>query len=287
MAKEIVLYNADKTEQLFPKTEASSVYDSATGFTVRDEISDLDQRVTKIEDNPVDLSGYYTKVEVDNKESAQNIYIQGLDERVSELEDGNVEIDLSDYYTKDEVDSKVPTVQSGGTGNSNNYIYSDYSISDTVHKTSVLTHVYVEPKPQADSVKLYTYKNYWGVGSGTTYGSYKSFPSATTELAGVMSGSDKAKLDSLEPVDLSEKQDTLVSGTNIKTINGESVLGSGDIELATDGLKIVKLTQEEYDALTEYDPDVLYAISDSTDSQSSLLAMIQALEARVAALEGN
>lgn len=279
MAKEIVLYNADKTEQLFPKTEASSVYDSATGFTVRDEISDLDQRVTKIEDNPVDLSGYYTKVEVDNKESAQNIYIQGLDERVSELEDGNVEVDLSDYYTKDEVDSKVPTVQSGSTGNSNNYIYSEYSLSDTGHKTSVLTHVYVEPDPQADSVRLYTYKNYWGLGSGTTDGAYKSFPSATTELAGVMSASDKAKLDSL----------------------------------GAEGLEIIELTQEEYDALEEYDPNVLYAISDGimglqfrvlteaeynsltsysnnivyvVKDKPSLSERVAALEARVAALEG-
>lgn len=33
---------------------------------------------------------------------------------------------------------------------------------------------------------------------------------------------------------LSDKQDILVSGTNIKTINGESVLGSGNIELQTE-----------------------------------------------------
>lgn len=32
---------------------------------------------------------------------------------------------------------------------------------------------------------------------------------------------------------LKEKQDTLVSGTNIKTVNGQSVLGSGDIKVAT------------------------------------------------------
>jgi len=39
------------------------------------------------------------------------------------------------------------------------------------------------------------------------------------------------KWDSLSGfVDLSGKQDTLVSGTNIKTINGQSVLGSGDID---------------------------------------------------------
>lgn len=34
--------------------------------------------------------------------------------------------------------------------------------------------------------------------------------------------------------ELDDKQDTLVSGTNIKTINGSSILGSGDIEVASD-----------------------------------------------------
>ena len=46
----------------------------------------------------------------------------------------------------------------------------------------------------------------------------------------------KVKLDTLKAAvqpDLSGKQDTLVSGTNIKTVNGQSVLGSGD--LAVDG----------------------------------------------------
>ena len=34
---------------------------------------------------------------------------------------------------------------------------------------------------------------------------------------------------------LNTKQTTLVSGTNIKTLNGESILGSGDLEVASDG----------------------------------------------------
>lgn len=34
---------------------------------------------------------------------------------------------------------------------------------------------------------------------------------------------------------LNNKQDTLVSGTNIKTINGESILGSGNIEISSGG----------------------------------------------------
>ena len=32
---------------------------------------------------------------------------------------------------------------------------------------------------------------------------------------------------------LADKQDTLRSGTNIKTINGQSILGSGDIEITS------------------------------------------------------
>ena len=45
---------------------------------------------------------------------------------------------------------------------------------------------------------------------------------------------DKTQVDSLIP-NISTKQDTLVSATNIKTINGESVLGSGDIVISSGG----------------------------------------------------
>ena len=37
--------------------------------------------------------------------------------------------------------------------------------------------------------------------------------------------------------DIANKQDALVSGTNIKTINGESLLGGGDIEIS---IKIIQ-----------------------------------------------
>lgn len=86
---------------------------------------------------------------------------------------------------------------------------------------------------------------------------------------------------------LDGKQPTLVSGTNIKTINNESLLGEGNIDLvetsavttsvsstSTDsqvpsakalydqlgGLKLVKLSQSEYDALQTKDASTLYII---------------------------
>ena len=41
-----------------------------------------------------------------------------------------------------------------------------------------------------------------------------------------------SKLDSSLSVEIDKKQNTLVSGTNIKTINGESILGDGNIEIS-------------------------------------------------------
>jgi hypothetical protein len=64
---------------------------------------------------------------------------------------------------------------------------------------------------------------------------------------------------------VSGKQDTLVSGTNIKTVNNESLLGSGNITIqGGGGNDVVELTQAEYDALTTKDPDTFYVITDAT-----------------------
>lgn len=65
-------------------------------------------------------------------------------------------------------------------------------------------------------------------------------------------------------LELEEKytiQHKLVSGENIKTINGNDILGEGDIIIESGG-NIVELTQEEYDNTTP-EPDTLYVISDA------------------------
>lgn len=60
--------------------------------------------------------------------------------------------------------------------------------------------------------------------------------------------------------DITKQQEKLVSGTNIKTINGESILGSGDIPIDTPTVTVnssqfiseneVQLTDEQYNILT-------------------------------------
>ena len=66
----------------------------------------------------------------------------------------------------------------------------------------------------------------------------------------------------------SGKQDTLVSGVNIKTINNESLLGSGNIVISGGSggsANIIELTQAEYDALTAYTEDAMYVITDAQE----------------------
>lgn len=67
---------------------------------------------------------------------------------------------------------------------------------------------------------------------------------------------------------LSGKQDTLVSGTNIKTINNTSLLGSGNIDIQGGGgsSSISSCTQAQYDAAEQggtLDSDTMYVISDA------------------------
>jgi hypothetical protein len=99
---------------------------------------------------------------------------------------------------------------------------------------------------------------------------------------------------------IDDKQDTLVSGTNIKTVNGSSLLGSGDITIggsvdidnksitenssnqlqtvgvinSRDSSTAVKTwtgTRSQYDAIATKDANTLYNITDDTDVSLTIL----------------
>ena len=86
-------------------------------------------------------------------------------------------------------------------------------------------------------------------------------------------------------------QPTLVSGTNIKTINNQSILGSGDITIqGGSGETFVELTQAQYNALTAYSPDTTYIITDATPIDLdgyATTATTSAISADVSTLSGN
>lgn len=65
-------------------------------------------------------------------------------------------------------------------------------------------------------------------------------PDYTLQLPGSEIDQRLAKVSQLE----TEKQDKLVSGSNIKTINGQSVLGSGNLQIQTGETDVVKYTDQ-------------------------------------------
>lgn len=88
-------------------------------------------------------------------------------------------------------------------------------------------------------------------------------------------------------------QETLVSGINIKTINSESLLGSGNIVISGGsggGETVIELTQAEYDALTEYAEDTTYIITDATPinmDDYATTGTVNTLSGQVATLSGD
>ena len=131
-----------------------------------------------------DLSGYYTKTETYNKTEVYNLI------------DSIPTTDLSGYYNKTEVDNLIDSILTT-------------DLSDYYTKTEVYNKLESYSKAEVDSLIS---------GGGADLSDYYT----------------KTEVDSLIP-DISTKQDVLVSGTSIKTINGESVLGSGDLVISGGG----------------------------------------------------
>ena len=202
--------------------------------------SEVDKKIEDAVLKDVDLSSYYTKQQIDNKGFITSIpseyvteseleskgYISAIPTEYvteSELESkgyltredvGDIDVDLSDYYTKEQIDGKN-FVTNG------DLVMKGYATKEEV-QTEVskidLTDYY--KKGESDS-------KYQPKGSYLT-----SIPSeyvTESELAG-KGYATQGYVDRVE-AQLSTKQPQLVSGTNIKTINGESILGSGNIEI--------------------------------------------------------
>ena len=136
--------------------------------------------------------------------------------------------------------SDVPTVQTGRYGTNKNYVYSEGEINNY---KGVMSQLEVGYSGEKDVILSY---HLWNSTASHSF----SIPTATTSKAGIITAADKTKLDSIPETIPSQseidgiaanvsaletamdgKQPTLVSGTNIKTINGESVLGEGNIEI--------------------------------------------------------
>ena len=223
----------------YTKTEADEIF--ATTTQVNHQAADISALQTDMRGKQATLvSG--ENIKTINSESilgTGDIQINGVSEEQAQ-EIAKIPTLETELAQKANV-SDVPTVQTGYQGTNKKYIYSEGNIDDN-NKTVVSNIVNVNDNP--DTVKLGIYE--WGGSMGKVI----KLPSATTTVAGVMTAADKTKLDSIPEniptqtevdniaanvstlqTDMLTKQPTLVSGTNIKTINNQSILGEGNLEI--------------------------------------------------------
>lgn len=174
----------------------------------------------------IDLSNYYKKSEVDNLllakadkselSTKQDQLISGTNIKTinnqSILGGGNIEIqastDLSNYYTKEECNSTFATVSQ-----MENKV-------DKVEGKSLIS--------DEEIARLSTVTNY---DDSTINEQIATLNSSKLDVSAYTT--DKTNF--ATKTELNEKQNTLISGENIKTINGNSLLGSGDITITGGG----------------------------------------------------
>ena len=107
----------------------------------------------------------------------------------------------------------------------------------------------MEPQGDVIYIDLSTDKEYrWG---GTKYAQISESlalgETAETAYAGSKGKQNAEDIERLK----TGKQDTLISGENIKTLNGESILGAGDIEISGGGGALIPITWAELVALRD------------------------------------
>lgn len=121
--------------------------------------------------------------------------------------------DASNYYTKaetdDEIDAKIAAASGVTTGQVQTMI--DNSISGKADTTAVTAAIDAATSGKADTTAVTAVNN--------------ALTAHTSNNNIHVTASDKTTWNG--------KQDALVSGTNIKTINGSSILGSGDMTVDT------------------------------------------------------
>lgn len=116
------------------------------------------------------------------------------------------------YYTKSEIDKKLSGITTDGI--------SEDEASELIDEALLDYYTKDEVDAGFDTINLELDKKL----DASAY--------TPTDLSNYYT---KSQTDTYVSNAVSTKQDTLVSGTNIKTINGQSLLGSGDIQIGTGG----------------------------------------------------
>ena len=251
------------------------------------------------------LNGYATEEWVTNKgyltshQSLEDYYTKTqVDAKLKGISGGTV--DLSDYYTKVESDDKyalktnIPTLDGYATEewvNSKGFLTTHQDLTDYAKKTDIpnmdgyATKTELSTKQDKGDYALKSdikpipsvlsaFQN--DVGYLTTHQDLTSYAKKTDipSLEGDATEqwvTSKGYLTSHQ--DISGKQDVLVSGTNIKTVNGATLLGSGNIQIEIGEQALASYAKTaDVDAKLDKKANVQHTheISDVTNLQTKL-----------------
>ena len=173
----------------------------------------------QIGSNSGDFSNYYTKQEIDEKIAQVEAKIPDVSNFITITVDN-----LVNYYNKTEVDNKLSQIATIGFAGP----------FDELPETGESNKIYLIRKDGTSQDEFDEYiwidNNWEKIGNAvidTT--NFVTNDQLTQALASYVTTESLTQA-------LAGKQDTLVSGTNIKTINGQSILGEGNIEIQGGGI---------------------------------------------------
>ena len=251
-------YTANTQTELDNKQDASAM----TAYSTTEQVQTLINTAKQEVENEIpDVSDFVTSAQVETQITSKG-YITGYTETdpvfmaspasgisAQDITNWNAKLDssaLTPYYTSAQTDNAISNAVSGKADSS----------AVTAQISDVKAQIEAEIPTKVSDLQ--------------------------NDLNFASTGDVKTQIDNA----VSGKQDTLVSGINIKTINNQSLLGSGNIEIQgggetysagegigidTDNIisvtgnyeTIVELTQAEYDALTSYGKNTTYVITDA------------------------
>ena len=248
---------------------------------VNNKITDVSTYVSnnylKIGEVPA-LDNYYTKQEVDDKITDVSTYVCNyvydnyytIPEVDDKIRDVALKSDLSNYYTKQEIYNKqeieTKIAQAGVS-----------SVKSVNGQTGDVVLNYVDISVYNQHLEDFNqlYDDYYNIHIEQEYNTLFS------SVSDVENG-------------LRNKQDTLISGANIKTINGLSLLGTGDIQIKPENTDYdhQNILYADYQELSETEKlkNIVYHITDYDIyfvNKSEYLQKITELEDRIKALETN
>ena len=241
---------ANKADQ----SELANYYTNSKGTALEGRVSSAEQNITGLQEDVQTLDSKITNNYVSNSSISTNYYMK------------------KDVYNKQETEDIIEilrTDMSSTYEQKGHYDSAIYTLNTSVNKLE--TKIQKKQDKLVSGTNIKTINNESILGSGNIEVKGEEHVSLTYAEWEALSH-DEQMADKVYLIKDAENvyQAPLVSGTNIKTINGNSILGEGNIEIQGGGggggtSEHQNITQAEYDALTpeQKQADIVYFITDA------------------------